>query len=156
MTIAEEYDINSIAMEAIEGHDVFKLQTWLKTGHLNVRTKLPNGETFLHKAVQAGNLLTVALLVNHGADLNATTPHQFDETGHLVPGQTALGMAIAHPDKTIANYLIQQGAKDIPAIDVKAENLVASPSVIEQMGIRINNWRQRFEPGYVARHQPGL
>ena len=87
--------------EAAQRNDCFAALKILRQdpGQLNARDA-EHGNTPLHWAAYKGNLQMVQLLVEQGADLNATT----------VEGYTPLRDAIYKNHHQVFNYLLEQGA----------------------------------------------
>lgn len=69
-----------------------------------------NGITPLHRAAQAGNLRVAKLLLDHGADPNIYDKYR-GPFGYAYGSGTPLKYAITCPDKEMAKFLIERGAK---------------------------------------------
>jgi prolyl 4-hydroxylase len=88
--------------------DLPRLQALAKTNKKMLHAKDENGWYPIHEAVRAGHRDAVALLIQHGADVNA-------RTGPSGEGGSALNLALKYHDEShgVVQYLLSLGADNI-------------------------------------------
>lgn len=101
-------NLSNLVFSALDSGDVAQAEKLLKSGaNIDWSIKDKNNRTYLHRAVQSGEIDIVRLLVSKGADVNAVGPI----------GKTPLHLATEFRQQAVVEYLIAHGA------NINAQNI---------------------------------
>jgi hypothetical protein len=93
-------EYSSLMLAAVNGHDKI-VKTLLDAG-CPIHTKSADGDTALFRALTYGQLSTVKLLLDEGADLTLRAPRS---------GKTALMAAVYSGNADLVNFLLEKGER---------------------------------------------